>query len=346
MVKSKSSAVSSFLRTNNVMLLMGSDFQYTNANPWFDNMDKLIKYVNANKSLNVNVLYSTPACYVNAHSFWTGYFTSRPGLKGMIRKASSYLQLAKQLDAQFFLGPTDDSDVEIMKKASALTQHHDAVTGTAKENVTRDYELRLHKALTELEQVINDALAVNPSKKAPAQYKLCLLTNETAIGPERELGQHGMQIGSDKGRASARRSAKGAADLHRPLAVKKFNEPILAYAPVEDFADYRSKYVTKFDGLTRELPPFVNLLTLEKKGGKTLLLRLEHIYQSSDEATNSKPMDISLKGLFTRFEISAIKELSLAANRNITNFFRLRDDFVVHINPQEIKTFELSVKEN
>ncbi len=27
------------------------------------------------------------------HAFWTGYFTSRPALKGMIRKANSLLQV-------------------------------------------------------------------------------------------------------------------------------------------------------------------------------------------------------------------------------------------------------------
>jgi lysosomal alpha-mannosidase len=28
-------------------MTMGSDFQYENANEWFKNLDKLIKYVNA-----------------------------------------------------------------------------------------------------------------------------------------------------------------------------------------------------------------------------------------------------------------------------------------------------------
>ena len=28
-------------------MTMGSDFQYENANQWFKNLDKLIKYVNA-----------------------------------------------------------------------------------------------------------------------------------------------------------------------------------------------------------------------------------------------------------------------------------------------------------
>lgn len=152
--------------TNQVMLLMGSDFQYTNANSWYVNLDKLIKYVNADVSYfptlfdqskcllqtskKVRVIYSTPACYTKAvqaktptlsvkhddffpyasgrHSYWTGYFTSRPAFKGMIRQASCMLQLAKQLDVIANLGPEDDSDIEILREASALVQHHDAVT--------------------------------------------------------------------------------------------------------------------------------------------------------------------------------------------------------------------------
>lgn len=35
-----------FYATNHIMLTMGSDFQYKNADQWFDNLDKLIKYVN------------------------------------------------------------------------------------------------------------------------------------------------------------------------------------------------------------------------------------------------------------------------------------------------------------
>ncbi|KAK6031823.1 glycosyl hydrolase family 38 protein [Ostertagia ostertagi] len=55
---------SSFLRSSHVMLLMGSDFQYTDANTWYTNLDKLIQHVNGNATHGLHVFYSTPSCYV------------------------------------------------------------------------------------------------------------------------------------------------------------------------------------------------------------------------------------------------------------------------------------------
>jgi lysosomal alpha-mannosidase len=87
--------------TNNIIMTMGSDFQYNNANVWFKNLDKLIKYVNElqGNGSKINAFYSTPSCYLKAlheagqtwtsksddffpyasdpNSYWTGYFTSR-----------------------------------------------------------------------------------------------------------------------------------------------------------------------------------------------------------------------------------------------------------------------------
>ncbi len=36
---------------------MGSDFQYENANKWYKNLDKLIKYVNAQVIIHTLELY-------------------------------------------------------------------------------------------------------------------------------------------------------------------------------------------------------------------------------------------------------------------------------------------------
>lgn len=56
----------SVYKSNHIIMTMGSDFQYENANLWYKNLDKLIYYVNAQQTngSRVNVLYSTPSCYL------------------------------------------------------------------------------------------------------------------------------------------------------------------------------------------------------------------------------------------------------------------------------------------
>lgn len=105
---------SKWYASSNLIMTMGSDFQYQNANPWFENLDKLISLVNSNQD-KVNVMYSTPSCYLKAlndadqawpiktddffpyssdpHSFWAGYFTSRPTFKRHERESSALLQV-------------------------------------------------------------------------------------------------------------------------------------------------------------------------------------------------------------------------------------------------------------
>jgi alpha-mannosidase len=50
--------------TQNIMFLMGSDFQYENADGWYKNLDKIIHHVNADG--RVNAFYSTPVEYTAA----------------------------------------------------------------------------------------------------------------------------------------------------------------------------------------------------------------------------------------------------------------------------------------
>ncbi|KAL4437798.1 hypothetical protein ABPG77_005710 [Micractinium sp. CCAP 211/92] len=166
-------------RGGDIMLTIGSDFQFANAHLQFKNLDKLIHHVNADG--RVNAFYSTPARYVAAkhgygarwplkeddffpyadfpHAFWTGYFTSRPTSKGYVRAATSYLQGARQLEAFVGLprkegGPT----TEALEEAVSLLQHHDAVTGTAKQHVANDYHRRVHRGLKEAQAVVTSAL--------------------------------------------------------------------------------------------------------------------------------------------------------------------------------------------
>ncbi|XP_055596638.1 lysosomal alpha-mannosidase-like isoform X1 [Uranotaenia lowii] len=159
-------------RTNNIVLTMGGDFTYMDANVYFKNLDKLIRYTNARQAngSNVNVFYSTPSCYLKAlhdaditwptksddffpyasdpHSFWTGYFTSRPTVKRFERVGNHFLQICKQLTA---LAPTKEKyftpHLNLLREAMGVMQHHDAVTGTEKQHVANDYSRMLHRAI-------------------------------------------------------------------------------------------------------------------------------------------------------------------------------------------------------
>uniref|UniRef100_H2Z3Y8 Alpha-mannosidase n=1 Tax=Ciona savignyi TaxID=51511 RepID=H2Z3Y8_CIOSA len=146
-------------RTNHIMMTMGSDFQYSNAKAWFKNLDKLMKYVNsAVRYKNCFFLWSVKSDdffpYADApHQFWTGYFTSRPGLKGYVRESNKYLQVCNQLETVAHLRSgmksnlrTSKSNVlrEYLRAAMGVAQHHDAVSGTSKQHVANDYAKRLY----------------------------------------------------------------------------------------------------------------------------------------------------------------------------------------------------------
>ena len=140
---------------------MGNDFQYSYAKKWYDNLDKLIKYVNLKTNqTKVNLFYSTPACYLYALNkaneawrvekedffpyamesgkYWTGYFTSRPALKYLVRKASNYLQTFRKLNA-LSINHFKTNPVDYLEKALGQLQHHDGVTGTSQQHVSDDY---------------------------------------------------------------------------------------------------------------------------------------------------------------------------------------------------------------
>ncbi|QCE14629.1 lysosomal alpha-mannosidase [Vigna unguiculata] len=165
-------------RTNHIMWTMGTDFKYQYAQSWFRQLDKFIHYVNQDG--RVHALYSTPSIYTDAkhatneawpiktddyfpyadrvNAYWTGYFTSRPALKGYVRLISGYYLAARQLEyfkGKSALGPNTDS----LAEALAIAQHHDAVSGTEKQHVANDYAKRLSIGYTEAEKVVAESLA-------------------------------------------------------------------------------------------------------------------------------------------------------------------------------------------
>ncbi|KAM6972243.1 LOW QUALITY PROTEIN: lysosomal alpha-mannosidase [Aplochiton taeniatus] len=180
-------AQSAVYKTRHIIMTMGSDFQYENANLWYKNLDKLIRYVNGLQATGskVNLLYSTPSCYLqelhranltwplktddffpyadDAHDFWTGYFTSRSALKRYERLSNSHLQTCNQLEvlggSLSRKGPFGEGDSHTLRKAMAVAQHHDAVSGTSKQHVANDYARRLANGWNHCQVLVSNSLA-------------------------------------------------------------------------------------------------------------------------------------------------------------------------------------------
>lgn len=189
-------------RTYNIVLTMGGDFTYMDANIYFKNMDKLIKYANARQTngSNVHVFYSTPSCYLKAlndaditwptksddffpyasdpYTYWTGYFTSRPTLKRFERVGNHFLQICKQLTA---LTPRKDkhsiSRLNLLREAMGVMQHHDAVTGTEKQHVADDYSRMLSHAINSCVENTKTSFQHLVGANATFEFESCPLLN-------------------------------------------------------------------------------------------------------------------------------------------------------------------------
>ncbi|KAL6905806.1 hypothetical protein ACP4OV_003407 [Aristida adscensionis] len=188
-------------RTNHIMWTMGDDFNYQYAESWFRNMDKLIHHVN--KDGQVHALYSTPSIYTDAkhalneswplkyddyfpyadsaNAYWTGYFTSRPTFKRYVRALSGYYLAARQIE---FLvgGGTLGLFTSSLQDAMGIAQHHDAVSGTAKQHTTDDYSKRLALGASKVEKGVNTALTCLTSSNrtcmsSAVNFNQCTLLN-------------------------------------------------------------------------------------------------------------------------------------------------------------------------
>jgi lysosomal alpha-mannosidase len=195
-------------RTTDILTTFGCDFQFENANINFKNMDKLMDYINKNPAeFNVTVIYSTPATYIDAvhghnlvwdvktddffpyadreHAYWTGYFTSRPALKGYVRRSNALLHAANHAAASVHRAPTAAAH---LRAALGVAQHHDAVAGTEKQHVADDYALRLAMGSVGAYATLGaslGALAASLNQSAPPVYQFCPLLNVSDCAPIR-----------------------------------------------------------------------------------------------------------------------------------------------------------------
>ena len=185
-------SILSGMNHKNILFLYGDDFNYQD-NHNFLNIDYIIKNICQNSSSallkdikeklgdNINCFYSTPERYFNTikkefkeknietstysnidffplrnSGYWTGYFNSRPYLKGIIRKGSNaFYSFSKYFSFNNFLSEqmsaNTTSNLNYLREMVGINQHHDAITGTSMQYVSTDFIKKVRNGLMQVE---------------------------------------------------------------------------------------------------------------------------------------------------------------------------------------------------
>ena len=195
-----------FSNGGHVVIPWGCDYQYQNAELVFRSTDWLIETINKHPEWGVHVQYATPTEYLTAlrsanasfpvkppgssffpyvtgtgrgTSSWSGYYTSRPTLKGLSTQAHAAMHAAELLYA---LSPASGGEaqgsmwalLETARRHAGIVQHHDAITGTecsykegcagtdqvvGPHDVLGDYQRMLEAAIAAAQRVSSQLIA-------------------------------------------------------------------------------------------------------------------------------------------------------------------------------------------
>jgi alpha-mannosidase II len=178
-------------RTNVLLVPLGDDFRYDNwkeVESQYSNYQQLIDYMNSHSELNVKAQIGTLSDYFDAlrrspeasdnlgdfpvltgdfytysdrdEHYWSGYYTSRPFYKRFDRILETNLRAA---DILFSFGlsrglafsSTLYQKLVDARRSLGLFQHHDGITGTAREKVVVDYGLKVLQAIHNSQYVMS-----------------------------------------------------------------------------------------------------------------------------------------------------------------------------------------------
>ena len=178
---------------NVVFLPLGDDLVYTTAKEWeneYNNVKKLMNYINTNKQFNVHMQFGTLSQYfgeleklsikrrvkfprvsgdlfpyTRGPKYWSGYFSTRQFMKRLGRELQESVRAAETLMAlatpvNIKRAKLSNESISLITKLVharrelGLFQHHDAITGTSETHVIKDYKQRLSLAYTESQEVM------------------------------------------------------------------------------------------------------------------------------------------------------------------------------------------------
>ncbi|CAF1076270.1 unnamed protein product [Didymodactylos carnosus] len=190
---------SQLYQTNVLFVQLGDDFRYGSANEaskQFGNYEKLFNYMNRRSDWSVDAQFGTLNDYFeqlqlakkkeefpsyagdfftyadrNDH-YWSGYYTSRSFFKRLDRIVESYLRATEilfsninlkiskhKIDQERFPMDKFYTILSTARRNLALFQHHDGITGTAKDHVVNDYGEKLLVAIRSCHQIIEESIS-------------------------------------------------------------------------------------------------------------------------------------------------------------------------------------------
>lgn len=293
---------------NHIFLPMGEDFAYSDAIKWFKNMDKLMHYTNQDG--RVNVLYSNLSYYTdlkreenitwsvktddffpygsNDHDYWSGFFSSRPSVKKFSRVTNSLLQQLRQLDAVY--QSHHSADLVSLTEAVGLVQHHDGITGTEKQAVADDYEMRLYDGVVQAEKSLNEVLFVIGEKEP---WRLCLRVNASVCNTSTTNEDFELLVHNSLPRTVMR-------TISVPVASNS-----VSITPLSEGVKIRKKLIHRSlpvhnDG---EEAPFILSFSVELLPLQLSLFKLHQAMRERKTVSNKLELDITSHDMLSRSDI-------------------------------------------
>uniref|UniRef100_A0A8C6YFL6 Alpha-mannosidase n=1 Tax=Naja naja TaxID=35670 RepID=A0A8C6YFL6_NAJNA len=174
--------------------------QFGTLSDYFDALYKQMNIVPGMRPPGFPVLSGDFFSYADREDhYWTGYYTSRPFYKSMGRVLEAHLRAAETLyslalsharhagmESRYPL--SDYAMLTDARRNLGLFQHHDAITGTAKEAVVVDYGVRLlHSLMNAKRVIINAAHYLVLADKEAYHYDMAmpfLGTDETRLNQD------------------------------------------------------------------------------------------------------------------------------------------------------------------
>ena len=135
-------------------------------------------------------------------SYWTGFYSSRPNLKGAVRQAQIQYMTSNTMLALASLkqsASTDDINAAIaaqdeLYQAVGILSHHDGVTGTARQAVVDDYLEYAYSGIDASDSQVYKT-SLNSVLGVDYEWQTCLVTNGTHLDCEADYGFDGVKSG-------------------------------------------------------------------------------------------------------------------------------------------------------